>query len=191
MMHSTEFLNNRLMSVVQCQWTMAWITRDQHEQITTVQTTLHYYRLQPFVCDHPDEPVLEETFTHSWSSTILYQPPPSTTIHSIHPVQLQSFLHNLSPEWRNYHQCCFELCFGSLHAVNWHCIETLQQTHAPLTSQSLLSITDTIQLLLISTPLTPLTGRAIKPQHQGHVGGPIMQPWVCVCVCLCVCVMCR
>jgi len=29
------------------------------------------------------------------------------------------------------------------------------------------------------TPLhsTPLTGRAIKPQRQGHIGGPIAQPW--------------
>ena len=29
-----------------------------------------------------------------------------------------------------------------------------------------------------STPLhsTPLTGRAIKPQRQGHIGGPIAQP---------------
>jgi len=24
---------------------------------------------------------------------------------------------------------------------------------------------------------TPLTGRAIKPQRQGHIGGPIAQPW--------------
>jgi len=23
---------------------------------------------------------------------------------------------------------------------------------------------------------TPLTGRAVKPQHQGHIGGPIAQP---------------
>ena len=38
----------------------------------------------------------------------------------------------------------------------------------------------------IISPLhsTPLTGRAIKPQRQGHVGRPIAR----VCVCLCVCV---
>jgi len=24
---------------------------------------------------------------------------------------------------------------------------------------------------------TPLTGWAIKPQHQGHIVGPIAQPW--------------
>jgi len=40
----------------------------------------------PFVRFYPDEPLLEETFTHShlsWSSTVLYQLPASTTIHSI------------------------------------------------------------------------------------------------------------
>jgi len=57
--------------------------------------------LWPFVPDYPDEPVSEETFKHShlsWSSIILYQPPP--TIHSILPVQfacLTVFLHNFSP----------------------------------------------------------------------------------------------
>jgi len=33
---------------------------------------------------------------------------------------------------------------------------------------------------------TPLTGRAIKPQHQGHLLGPLHNP-ECVCVCVCVC----
>jgi len=38
-----------------------------------------------------------------------------------------------------------------------------------------------------STPLhLQVTGRAIKPQRQGHIGGPIAQPWVCVCVSVCV-----
>jgi len=39
--------------------------------------------LRPFARDYPSEPVPEETFTHlhlSWSSIILYQPHPSTTI---------------------------------------------------------------------------------------------------------------
>jgi len=49
----------------------------------------------------PGEPVTEETFTHShlsWSSTILYQLPPSATIRSILPFQFTCFiLHNLSP----------------------------------------------------------------------------------------------
>jgi len=57
---------------------------------------------QPFVGDYPGEPVPKETFTHppSWSSSNLYQFLPSTTIHSILPVQttcLAIFFHNLSP----------------------------------------------------------------------------------------------
>jgi len=45
--------------------------------------------LRPFVRDYPGEPVPEETFTHSpsWSLPNLYQLLPSTTIHSILPVQ--------------------------------------------------------------------------------------------------------
>ena len=58
--------------------------------------------LWPFVQDYPGEPVPEETLTHppSWSSPYLYQLLPSTTIHSILPVQiacLAIFLHNLCP----------------------------------------------------------------------------------------------
>jgi len=57
--------------------------------------------LRPFVWDYPGEPVPEKALTHppSWSSS-LYQLLPSTTIHSILPVQitcLAIFLHNLSP----------------------------------------------------------------------------------------------
>ena len=54
-----------------------------HSTITT--TTV----LWPFVRDYPGDPVPEETITHSHlscSSTILYQLPPSTTIHSIIPA---------------------------------------------------------------------------------------------------------
>ena len=50
--------------------------------------------LWPFVRDYPCEPLPEETFTHShlsWSSIILYQLPPSTTIHSDLPVQFSCF----------------------------------------------------------------------------------------------------
>ena len=65
---------------------------------TTTTTTV----LRPFVRDYPGEPVPEETLTHppSWSSSNLYQLIPSTTIHSILPVQitcLAIFLHNLFP----------------------------------------------------------------------------------------------
>jgi len=70
--------------------------------IVTVTTTTTTTVLRPFVRDL-DEPLPEVTFTHShlsWSSTILYQLPPSTMIHSIFPVQftcLTVFLHNPSP----------------------------------------------------------------------------------------------
>ena len=67
---------------------------------TTTTTTV----LRPFVRDYPGEPVPEETLTHSpsWSSSSLYQLLPSTTIHSILPVQITGtclavFLHNLFP----------------------------------------------------------------------------------------------
>jgi len=65
--------------------------------------SMSYYKQQPFVWDYPGQPILEGTFTHShlsWSSSILYLLSPSTTIHSIFPVQftcLTVFLHNLSP----------------------------------------------------------------------------------------------
>jgi len=58
--------------------------------------------LRQFVRDYPGEPVPQETLTHppSWSSSNLYQLLPSTTFHSILPVQitcLAIFLHNLFP----------------------------------------------------------------------------------------------
>jgi len=65
--------------------------------VTTTTTVL-----RPFAQDYPGETVSEETLTHppSWSSSSHYQLLPSTTIHSILPVQitcLAIFLHNLSP----------------------------------------------------------------------------------------------
>jgi len=41
----------------------------------------------------------------------------------------------------------------------------------------LLSVSGYMLFLRVS-PLhsTPLTGRAVKPQRQGHIGGPIAQP---------------
>ena len=72
-------------------------TQKYHSQTTTTTATV----LRPFVRDYPGEPVPEETFTHppSWSSSNLCQLLPSTTIHSIIPVQiacLAIFLRNLS-----------------------------------------------------------------------------------------------
>jgi len=62
---------------------MASIKKHKHcksedRTTTTITTTV----LRPFVRDYLGEPLPEETFTHShlsWSSTILYQLPPSTT----------------------------------------------------------------------------------------------------------------
>jgi len=49
-----------------------------------------FYSSQDFVWDNPDEPVPEETFTHShlsWSSVVPYLLHPSITIHGILHVQ--------------------------------------------------------------------------------------------------------
>jgi len=79
----------------------------------TTTTTI----LRPFVWDYLGEPVPEETLTHtpSWSSS-LYQLLPSTTIHSILPVQitcLAIFLHNLypCPLWSTSWSGAFHLIF--------------------------------------------------------------------------------
>ena len=51
-----------------------------------------------FVWDNPDEPVPEETFSHSHPS----RPPPSTMIHGILPIQstcFTVFFYNLSPSF--------------------------------------------------------------------------------------------
>ena len=73
---------------------------------THTHTHTQAYRhttLCPFVRDQKSSRVPEETFTHShtsWSSDILYQLPPSTTIHCILCVQftcLTVLFNNLSP----------------------------------------------------------------------------------------------
>ena len=71
------------------------VPSDWQQQTTTVV-------LRPIVQDYTGEPVPEETFTHPpiWSSSNHCYLLPSTTIHSILPVQstcLAIFLHNLSP----------------------------------------------------------------------------------------------
>jgi len=74
-------------------------TRTRAHTHTHTHTTV----LWPFVRDYPGRPVPEETFTHShpsWSSDILYQLLPSTTICSILFVQftcLTVLFQNLSP----------------------------------------------------------------------------------------------
>jgi len=62
---------------------------------THTHTHTHTTVSWPSVRDYPGEPVPEETFTHShlsWSSTIPYQLPPSTMIHTIFPVQLMCLI---------------------------------------------------------------------------------------------------
>jgi len=102
--------------------------------------------LQLFLWDYQGEPVPEETFTHlhlSWSSIILYLLPPSTTIHSIHPVQftcLTIFLHNFCPSfiWSTFwsvtlhfiliqgekHQNCHVHTY--IHTWQWHQLDHMQ-----------------------------------------------------------------
>ena len=61
----------------------------------TTQTHTHTHTvLRSFIRDYPGEPVPEETFTHSHlscASAILYQLPPSTTIHGILPLNLRAW----------------------------------------------------------------------------------------------------
>ena len=83
-----------------CNWKLYLCHSDSCWSTTTNMTTNVIW---PSVWDYPGELVAEETFTHShltWSSIILYLLPPSTTIHSILPVQFTCpavFLHNLCP----------------------------------------------------------------------------------------------
>ena len=97
--------------------------------------------LRPFVWDYPGEPVPEETFTHppSWSLSNLYQLLPSTTTHSILPVQiacLAIFLHNLSP-----HPFWFTSWSGALHLIFHtflHPTSVFFSQHMPIQSQPVL-----------------------------------------------------
>jgi len=96
--------------------------------------------LRPFVWDYPGEPVPEETLAHppSWSSN-LYQLLPSTTIHSILPVQitcLAIFLHNLSPcpLWSTSWPGALHLIFHTF----LHPISVFFSQHMPIPSQPVL-----------------------------------------------------
>jgi len=87
------------------------IGKQSGESVQSVQdksTHTHAHnRLTVLVQDYPGGPVPEETFTHSHPSSspdILYELPPSTTIHGILPVQfmcLAVLFHKLSlgPLW--------------------------------------------------------------------------------------------
>jgi len=78
-------------------YTINFLNILENKKETTTTTTV----LRPFVWDYTGELVPEGTLTHppSWSSSNHYQLLPSTTIHSILPVQitcLAIFVHNLS-----------------------------------------------------------------------------------------------
>jgi len=65
----------------QCTISVYFFQKAAFESIVNISTTTV---LWSFVRDYSGEPILEETFTHSylsWSSIILYQLLPSTTIH--------------------------------------------------------------------------------------------------------------
>jgi len=109
-----------------------------------------FYGSVDFVRDNPDEPVPEETFTHShlsWLSIVPYLLHPSTTIHSILPAQstrLTVPLHNLSPSplWSTSY-------LGTLYLILHtflHPTIVLPSQHMPIPSQH--THTHTIVLLL-------------------------------------------
>jgi len=81
--------------------TMQLPTKFYHPIFTHTHTQ-PFYGSMDFVRDNPDEPLPEETFTHShlsWSSIVPYLLYPSTTIHGILPVQstcLTVFLSTIS-----------------------------------------------------------------------------------------------
>ena len=128
-------------------------------QCTRTQHTQPFYDSMDFVPDNLGEPVPEETLTNSWSSIAPYLLHPSNTIHGILPVQstcLTIFFQNVSPSILWYTSWP-----GTLHFI-LHTFLHLIMSSFRITCPYLHS--------------TPLTGRAIKPQRQGHIDGPIAQP---------------
>jgi len=104
-------------------------------------TTTTTIVLRPFVWDYPGELVPEETLTHppSSSSSNLYQLLPSTTIHSILPVEitcLAIFLHNLfpCPLWSTTWSGALHLIFHTF----LHSISVFFSQHMPIPSQLVL-----------------------------------------------------
>jgi len=91
------------------------------------------------VQDYPGEPVPEDTHPPSWSSSNLYQLLPSTTIHSILPVQitcLAIFLRNLCP-----HPIWSTSWSGALHLIFHTFLDPVSvffSQHMPIPSQPVL-----------------------------------------------------
>jgi len=72
-----------------------------------------------------------------------------------------------------YPQCDIGLCSKALAQAN-----LIADTRVGLVTIIQVNLSERVASVIMvnSTPLTPLTGRAIKPQRQGHIGGPIAQP---------------
>jgi len=96
--------------------------------------------LRPYVLDYLAQPVPEETFTDahlSLTSTILYQLPPPTMIHSIFPLQLTC----LTVFCTTYLQVLFGLPLGRnppLHITFLHPIIIFFSQHMPIPLQPVL-----------------------------------------------------
>ena len=107
------------------------------QMLTTTTTTV----LRPFVWDYPGESLPEETLNHppSWSSPILHQLLPSTTIHSILLVQIVCLaisLHNLCPcpLWSTSWSGALHIIFHTfLHSISVFFLQ-----HMPIPSQPVL-----------------------------------------------------
>ena len=141
-----------------------YICRLQHSALHTpinITTTTTTVVLRPFVRDYPGEPVPEETLTHppSWSSSNLYQLLPSTTIHSILPVQtacLAVFLHNLSPcpLWSTSWSGALHLIFHTfLHPIT---LLFTRHAHTIATCFAVVSRLYYLFLVFLSTPYLQL-----------------------------------
>ena len=86
---------------------------------TDRQTQTHT-TVRPLVQDYPGRSVPEETLTHShpsWSSGILYQLPPFTTIHSILFTQSSSSFRNTCPYHRSLF-CCNTNAMSSIPSLS-------------------------------------------------------------------------
>jgi len=79
-----------------------------------------------------------------------------------------------------------QLILSILLVKSWFVVNIMTQLwHTPSYQPSIIKTGITFQTTwtllkcnsgLMSLHSTPLTGRAIKPQRQGHIGGPIAQP---------------
>ena len=145
-----------------CQWNLS---------CTTTTATV----LGPFVRDYPGEPVPEEKNTHppSWSSSNLYQFLPSTTIHSILPIQITCLtivLHNLSPcsLWSTSWSGALHFIFHTfLHPVSSFCNTCPNHCNLFCCSINIIS-----SIPSLSTPYLELFLNITHPFNHSHLWSP-------------------